>query len=213
MDQLNLKAGDFTNATAETIADIERLNEEALNIATEFISDAEEIKDKLLANELFSYSYPTLYDFMIRTTELYANELTRLNQKLAKDPIYTIDSEYNYNITINEIVSFLRGLIDTDATKYIEPLDQILNEDYPALLNAYNTLPLSPENQQTLTNNSIELTRRIRLLIADMLKDLLAANLYFIIEALAIDNFYRNVNYFLYILTINTNFQENNAFR
>ena len=213
MNQLNLKAGDFTNSTNETIINIEKLNEEALNVATEFISDAKEIKDKLLSNELFSYSYPTLYDFMIRTTELYASELTRLNQKLAKDPIYTIDSEYNYNITIYEIVSFLRGLIDTNATKYIESLDQIITEDYPTLLNAYNTLPLSPENQQTLTNNSINLIRRIRLLIAEMLKELLTANLYFIIEALALDNFYRNVNYFLYILTINTNPPENNSFR
>ena len=33
-----------------------------------------------------------------------------------------------------------------------------------------------------------------------MLQDLLNANLYFIIEPLAIDNFYRNINYYLYVL-------------
>ena len=75
-----------------------------------------------------------------------------------------------------------------------------MNEIYPELLEDYNTLPLSPENQQNLNERSIAVIRRIRLLIMDMLKDLLDAKLYFIIDPLAIDNFYRNINYFLYAL-------------
>ena len=73
-------------------------------------------------------------------------------------------------------------------------------------------MPLSPENQSMLTERSIALIRRIRLLVSNMLQDLLAAKLYFIIEALAIDNFYRNINYFLYILSLSGNQQENNSF-
>ena len=39
-----------------------------------------------------------------------------------------------------------------------------------------------------------------------MIKDLLDVKLYFIIEPLALDNFYRNINYFLYVL--NTDIKE-----
>ena len=212
MDQLNLKAGNFTEYQDKTITDIEKTNNEALNIATEFITTTKEIKEKLVTNNLFSYSYPTIYDFMIRTIEIYVSELNRLNQKQVKDPIYTIDTEYNYHIATYEIVTFLRGLINTDAEKYIGTLNEIINTTYKELINDYNTLPLSPENQNMLTERSIALIRKIRLLVSNMLQDLLAAKLYFIIEALAIDNFYRNINYFLYILRLSGNQQENKFF-
>ena len=57
-----------------------------------------------------------------------------------------------------------------------------------------------------LSEESLRLLRKTRILIKDMLKDLLDANLYFIIEPLAIDNFYRNTNYFLYIIDQDLNF-------
>ena len=137
---------------------------------------------------------------MIITIELYIGELNRLKERIRKDPIIALDTEYGYNITAYEITSFLRGLIEPNATSYIEVLNNILNEIYPELLEDYNNLPLSPENQQNLTERSIAVIRRIRLLISNMLRDLLDAKLYFIIEPLAIDNFYRNINYFLYAL-------------
>ena len=154
----------------------------------------------MTSNNLFSYSYPTMYNFMIIEIELYIGELNRLKEMIRKDPIIALDTEYGYNITAYEITSFLRGLIDPNATSYIEVLNNILNEIYPQLLEDYNSLPLSPENQKELTERSITVIRRIRLLLSNMLKDLLDAKLYFIVEPLAIDNFYRDINYFLYIL-------------
>ena len=159
-----------------------------------------EIREEMTTNNLFSYSYPAMYNFMIITIELYIGELNRLKEKIKKDPIIALDTEYGYNIAAYEITSFLRGLIDTNATSYIEVLNNILNEIYPKLLEDYNNLPLSPENQLSLTERSITVIRRIRLLIKDMIKDLLDVKLYFIIEPLALDNFYRNINYFLYAL-------------
>ena len=196
-----------TNKTPsiENIKEIENFNKEALNIAIEFIDVAEEIKSKLLNNELFSYSYPLLYDYMIRTINIYKEELIRLEEKLVKDPILVVDAEYAYNITIYEIISFLRGVINPSAEKYITRLNLLLNEEYPNLIDNYNNLPLSPENQKELSEESLRLLRKTRMLIIDMLKELLDASLYFIIEPLAIDNFYRNINYFLYILNQDLN--------
>ena len=201
--ELKLIPTDTFDINDEIIKSMTSMNERAVDIANEFIMLAREIRGEMTSNNLFSYSYPTMYNFMIITIELYIGELNRLKEMIRKDPIIALDTEYGYNITAYEITSFLRGLIDPNATQYIEVLNNILNEIYPQLLEDYNSLPLSPENQQNLTERSIAVIRRIRLLITDMLKDLLAAKLYFIIEPLAIDNFYRNINYFLYALDAN----------
>ena len=201
--ELKLIPTDTFDINDEIIKSMTSMNERAVDIANEFIMLAREIRGEMTSNNLFSYSYPTMYNFMIITIELYIGELNRLKEMIKKDPIIALDTEYGYNITAYEITSFLRGLIDPNATQYIEVLNNILNEIYPQLLEDYNSLPLSPENQQNLTERSIAVIRRIRLLITDMLKDLLAANLYFIIEPLAIDKFYRNINYFLYALNAN----------
>ena len=198
--QLELTPTDTFEITDELIRTITSINDRALSIANDFITLAKEIRDEMTSNNLFSYSYPTMYNFMIITIELYIGELNRLKERIRKDPIIALDTEYGYNITAYEITSFLRGLIDPNATSYIEVLNNILNEIYPGLLEDYNSLPLSPENQQNLTERSIAVIRRIRLLISNMLRDLLDAKLYFIIEPLAIDNFYRGINYFLYAL-------------
>ena len=198
--QLKLTPTDTFEVNDELITTLTSFNDRATSIASDFISLAREIRDEMTSNNLFSYSYPTMYNFMIITIELYIGELNRLKERIRKDPIIALDTEYGYNITAYEITSFLRGLIDPNATTYIETLNNILNEIYPQLLEDYNSLPLSPENQQNLTERSIAVIRRIRLLIRDMLRDLLDAKLYFIIEPLAIDNFYRNINYFLYVL-------------
>ena len=198
--QLKLTPTDTFEVNNELTTTLTSFNDRATSIANEFINLAREIRDEMTSNNLFSYSYPTMYNFMIITIELYIGELNRLKERIRKDPIIALDTEYGYNITAYEITSFLRGLIDPNATSYIETLNNILNETYPKLLEDYNNLPLSPENQQNLTERSITIIRRIRLLIRDMLKDLLDAKLYFIIEPLAIDNFYRNINYFLYAL-------------
>ena len=198
--QLKLTPIDTFEVNDELITTLTSFNDRATSLATKFINLAREIRDEMTSNNLFSYSYPTMYNFMIITIELYIGELNRLKERIRKDPIIALDTEYGYNITAYEITSFLRGLIDPNATSYIETLNNILNETYPKLLEDYNNLPLSPENQQNLTERSITIIRRIRLLIRDMLKDLLDAKLYFIIEPLAIDNFYRNINYFLYAL-------------
>ena len=198
--QLNLTPTDTFDINDELIRTMTSINDRASNIANDFIELARVIRDEMTSNNLFSYSYPTMYNFMIITIELYIGELNRLKERIRKDPIIALDTEYGYNITAYEITSFLRGLIDPNATSYIEVLNNILNEIYPQLLEDYNSLPLSPENQQNLTERSIAVIRRIRLLIRDMLRDLLDAKLYFIIEPLAIDIFYRNINYFLYVL-------------
>ena len=200
-NQINLKPTETIKITEEVIKKITKFNEEALSLANEFVNLATTIKEELANNIIFSYSYPALYTFMIMTINNYINELKRLLKKENQDPIIALDIEYNYNITSYEIITFIRGLIDTLETNYINRIDEILNE-YPKIIEDYNKLALTPNNQIELTTKTITIINKIENIFKDMLEDLLSAKLYFIIDPLAIDNFYRNINYFRYLLNL-----------
>lgn len=191
---------DFQDYTEEEVKELEKINTQAEELTTKFISLSTEVKDKLTSNNLFSYYYPLLYDFMIRNANSYLDELSRLNRKEKKDPIQTIEKEYTYNITIYQILLFLRGLINPENSTYITSLINLINNEYPELIEEYQALSLTPKNQQNLRKKSIDLIVRVKAIMESMLNDLFLSKVYFIITPLTIDNFYRNVNYFLYIL-------------
>ena len=89
---------------------------------------------------------------------------------------------------------------------YITQIESLL-EKYIPLLEDYRKLPLTPINQKNLTNRSVTLTKELKDLLAKMITDLLNAKLYFIIEAVTLDNFYTDINYFYYTLQIEQNYQ------
>lgn len=201
-EQLNFKVGVSGVAPESLINNIIDANNEALEITVDFLSFAEEIRNLLITNELFSYSYPELYNFMMRDVKQLQDDLTRIMERLRPDPVFSANSEFTYNTTMLEIVLFLRGFIDISEVKYLNDLNYFILS-YPSLIRDYQTLPLTPENQKELTERSIAITERLRNLIAEMLERLLNAELYFIVEATMIDNFYTNVNYFYYLLKEN----------
>ncbi len=206
-EELQFEAGTPQNPSPTLVKEIESVNQQAIEICDDFIALAEEIRQKLLTNELFSYTYPALYVFMINTTDLYQQNLKRLNNRTTSEPIYATSGEYLYNLSMYNIVQFLRGLIDPAATNHVEQLDSLLARFAP-LLQDYQSLPLTPENQKQLTSQSIPLVAELRKLLQTMLMEILSAKLYFIVEATMIDNFYTDVNYFAYILDETAKIQE-----
>ena len=75
--QLKLTPTDTFEVNDELITTLTSFNDRATSIANEFINFAREIRDEMTSNNLFSYSYPTMYNFMIITIELYIGELNR----------------------------------------------------------------------------------------------------------------------------------------
>ncbi len=205
--ELAFTAGTQTAPSPEALEAIYTINERAKQLVKEFLMFANTIKTQLEQNQLFSYSYPTFYQYMMINANLYQNDLNRLNNREIADPISSIDNRYQFNISMFELLQFLRGFIDPGATNYVVQIDSLLTR-YAPLLADYRNLPLTPDNQKNLTERSIALANELRALFPNILTDLLEARLYFIVEAIAIDNFYRDVNYFYYTLMLEQKYLE-----
>ncbi len=208
-EQMNLEGvSDFGNFPSTLLDTVQEINQEAYSLATEFIALASEIREKLVKNELFSYSYPSLYDYMIGNIETYQNTLERLQEKDLGDPIYVTNREFNGNRMLYAITLFLRGFLNTSETHYLQELNN-LSASYATLLQDFQTLPLNPDHQVLLTRRSLALINQLRPLIQEMLQRLLDARLYFIVEPLLIDQFYTDVNFVFYQLMEIEHAQEN----
>lgn len=208
-DHLELKAKDnFENPSLELLNQVQSINQNASLLVVDFLNLALEIKDKLISNELFSYSYPSLYDYMIGNVSTYQNVLERLEKGIVADPVYITNREFNANSMMYAILLFLSGFINTSEKDYLDELDRLIPA-YSRLLIDFQALPLSPENQRALTERSLNLVQQLLKLMENMLQDLLEANLYFIVEPLMIDQFYTDVNFVSYQLNEIEETQEN----
>jgi len=197
--ELEFVPGVMNEPSKELLATIYRINEQAKQIAEDFIDFAGEIRDKLKTNNLFSYSYLSFYSYMIITADIYRKDLERLDDYIQADPVYTIGNRLQFSIAMYDILLFVRGFIDPSAIKYVNELDMLISQ-YRPLLEDYNNFSLTPDNQLELTIRNIEIVENMKDLFSRMLTDLLAAKLYFIVDAVTINNFYTDINYFYYTL-------------
>ncbi len=199
--ELNFKPGTKQEPSEELVEILQQFNQEASSIVNDFTAFAIEIRDKLKSNVLFSYSYISFYDYMIIIADIYKKGLARLNEQLQVDPTYTISNRLQFSVSMYEILLFTRGFIDPSAREYRKDLDALI-EEYNPLLEDYNTIALTPENQLQLTIRNIEIVTKMKDLFSKMLQDLLEAKVYFIVDAVTINNFYASINYFYYTLIV-----------
>ena len=78
--KLRLTPTDTFEVNDNLITSMTSFNDRATSIANDFIELSKEITKEMTSNNLFSYSYPTMYNFMIITIELYIGELYRLKE-------------------------------------------------------------------------------------------------------------------------------------
>lgn len=206
--ELEFKPGGPVDPSQELIDNVMKANLEAIQIAQDFILLASSIESQQVKNELFSYTYPALYQYMIRVASIYIEELETINAFLKADPILALNNEFDLNSAMYSIILFLRGLINQSEENYITRLDILLNS-YAALLRDYQRISLTPDNQKVLTERSLGLILELRALTENMIQNLLNAKINFIIEPIALDNFYTDMNYFNYLLEKSKQVQDN----
>ena len=83
--------------TEEQLITIQKLNEDAIILATNFFDFVSSLLNEMITQEIFSYSYPLFYNFILREIGLYINDLTRINEKTSIDPIFALGFESRYS--------------------------------------------------------------------------------------------------------------------
>lgn len=197
--EMNFRSGNPTTASKELVATIERINAEARNLTNRFVTLCETIHEKLLANESFSYSYPSLYQFMIYEMNTYSATLVRLEKREYVDPTTAINNEYIYNLTMKIITLFIAKLVDPQNTEIYEGAAAF----YKIFMDrevVYKTTPLTPSNQNKLSTEEIRIVTELQTFVKGCIEDLLNKKAYFIIEPIFLDNMYTEINYFLFLL-------------
>lgn len=183
---------------------INRINNEALNISRNFITFCTEIKDKINSQELFSYLYLSYYEYMIDEINIFISDLERIINKESLSPIYILGYEYYYSDSFKKSAEFVRNWLDPIYREYYDQLNIYINA-YEKLANDYLRADISPRLLDDLKERSIELSKRYKDVISNILKDYLDNKMHLIIPPTAIDNLLTSINFYIYNLTITKN--------
>lgn len=205
--EVNLKPGIALNVTDELVKTIENINSRALAITKDFTDLCNDINKKLISNDLFSYSYPTMYEFMIYQTSIFNLELDRLINKDKMDPLFALNYEFLGSNSMKTISLFINKLVDS-KNKEITIKSQEFADKFDEMAKLYSSTSLTPDNQKELTDKQITLVTEFKLFVEKCIDELLKSDVYFIVEPIFWDNMLTKVNYFLYILSINREKEE-----
>lgn len=199
-EEMNLTAGVPTIPSLEVVDNIMKFNEEALIICNDLRELCVDIFVKQRSNNLFLYIYPSLLLFMIREIDIYKLELERLINKSIVDPIYASDVELLYNLVMQAVAGFLGGLIDPYNQEEVRTFHDF-NRKFEEQAKLYRTVPITPDNQKELIQQSIKLTDEFHEFMKVIIQNVLDSKINFIIEPLFLDNMYTEINYFRYLLS------------
>lgn len=197
--EYNLKPGIVTNPSNELITEIDTINKLAYNLTENFIEFCIDILGKLHNQDLFSYSFPSLFEFMILEAQNYLKNLERLINRNRVDPTFVAGYQYMYNVSMRDIATFIRDLVDSKYTNVLNNAQKFIVL-FNNLIHEYQITPLSPYNQKVLADKSLEVVNSFRKFLEEIIRALLNKELYFIVEPIFLDNMYTEANYFKYIL-------------
>ncbi len=197
--EMNLNTTDkLSSFTNEELKQIDELNNNSINLAQNFIDFCGDILTELRKSNLFSYSYPLFYNYMIEETTLYMNDLKRIQNKTNADPTFVTSYEYWYSNSMMQACKFIIGLSDPAQETLILNADNY-RKIFSKQMDAYKDVS-SPEKEKVLNDETIEHMKNFISFLSKLIERILNSELYFIVEPLFFDNLLTEANYFLYLL-------------
>ena len=197
--EMNLNTTNNTvSFTSEELKDISSLNDKAITLANNFIDFCTDILSSLKNNDLFSYSYPLFYNYMIDETTLYMNDLKRIQSKSGADPTFVTSYEYWYSNSMMQACKFIIGLSDPAQEALITNADNY-RKIFSKQMDLYKDVS-SPEKEKLLNDKTIDYMTNFISFLSKLIERILNKQLYFIVEPLFFDNLLTEANYFLYLL-------------
>lgn len=185
--------------TEDQLIVIEQLNNDAIILATNFFDYVSSILNDMLTQEVFSYSYPLFYNFMLREIGLYINDLKRINEKTSIDPIFVLGYESRYSLSMKNIAQFISGLADPSQEAIIQKAREF-EQRFSEILDEYNKSNLDPTFQNELSQMTLATVQEFQDFLETIIKRILNKELYFIVEPLFWDNLFTFILYFNYLL-------------
>ena len=194
----NIISGD-ANPDSNDIKAMEKINDEALILANDFIKYATDLYEKIENQQLFAFYYNTINLYLVGEAKLYISALNRLKVKSTINPSYVIDDQYFGTQGLQAIATFIRGEIDPIHKDIFDEANNFVIE-YRNILAEYENMVMTPENQKNMTLNSLELALRLKSFVEKCIEKLLNKEIYFISPPIARDNELTAINYFIYNL-------------
>ena len=200
--ELEFEVGEFKEPSSEVVAELVKLNNDALILTTNFSSFLADISNKINDNTLFSYLYQSLIDYMQEESKLYINILNRIIRREAEDPTFVTNYVTRYQIIMRNAASFLRNLVDPKEVDVFNKFQGFV-EAFEAISEDYKSANLSPENQQFLNRKTKVLVEEFKIYLSRIIERVLNSGLHFIISPMFLDTVLIEANYFKYLLESN----------
>lgn len=197
--ELNLNYGNTNNVDQQYIEKLKELNNNTYLLVNNFYDFCNHILERINNNELFSYSYPLFYQYMILETDLLIKELDRLINKTGTDPILVVRYQYYYLEAIRWITKFIAGLSDPSQSDIINQA-RMFDQELSQLLNKYNNVVITPDIEIKLNNEALDISSKIQSFLSSIIVKVLNGDAYFIVEPIFLDNLLTDINYFIYLL-------------
>lgn len=201
-DEVNLNGYSDINKLQydeEILSRISNLNKNAIELTNNFIDFCNYLRDSMINTNVFSYSYPLIYTYMIEEASLYLKDLERLQGKTSADPTYIINFEYYFSNSMMRISQFIIGLSDPTQTSIIMNADNY-RKAFSNLMKKYQDAKLSPDTLKVLNEEAINLVESFVSFLRKIIEGILNQNYYFIVEPIFFDNLLTEAYYFLYLL-------------
>lgn len=185
---------------AAEIEKITKLNERTITICENFKVFLEEIFHKQVNGELFSFSYPFMIRRKVEEVNIYITLAKRMNERITNNPKFLLEYEYRTINLYRSFAMFIRSFVDPSREDIILKSQSFVIETNH-LINEYQIIGLSPENQIKISQKSEKLSERLAQFFEYIITQLLEDKAYLTVEPIFINNIYRSIKmsqYFLY---------------
>ena len=199
--ELELQAGINENINSGVIGSIKKLNAKALTFANNFSKFCEEIRNKLDTNNLFSFSYSDFFSYIFDEINTYILDLERIIRMEGYSPIYAVGYEYNFAVTLQKTARFIRDWVDVKSVDVFDMAEYYVNS-FGEIIDKYLKASISPDVQEELAEATNNLLLDYQDFLRNILKRLLAREIYFITPPISIDNIYTSVNFYKFTLDL-----------
>lgn len=198
-EMLELTSGIPINPSQEAVDTLMQVNHTALEMSNEFIAYLKDLFIKQIDNEIFSYTYPYLTKKMYETIELYTEFLKQLIEKSYVGPSFILTYEYRVCNAMRSYAMFIRDFLDPARNDLFIKAQSFVVE-FENFSKHITHTPMTPELQVTMLEKQAILIDRFSEFLSSVIASLLDKEAYVTVAPILIDDIYRAVNYYRYVI-------------